>query len=149
MGNYTAQIGGIGPFDILSFSWAPQYASAGSTSGNTRAQVSDVVVTKPTDANSAVLAQAAAAGSPFSSATITMNDSSGPKVFNFSNVVIASFSAGSQSGDSAPMEQMDWNFSQMTANLSPYDDGSSGGVCTMDGSLDQSGSDDGTNSSSL
>lgn len=149
MGNYSAQIGDIGPFEILSFSWAPQYASAGSTSGNTRAQVSDVVVTKTVDANSATLAQASAAGTPFGSATITMNDSSGPKVFNFSNVVISSFSASSHSSDTGPIEQIDWNFSQMTTNLSTYDDSSSGGVCTMDGSLDQSDDSDDSNSSSL
>jgi len=149
MGSYTAQIGDIGPFQIASFSWAPQYASAGVTASNTRAQPSDVVVARVSDANSTTLAQASAAGTPFGSATITMNDASGTKVFTFSNVVISSFKVDSSASNTPPVEYMDWNFSQMTTNLSTYDDGSSGGVCTMDGSLDQSDDSDDSNSSSL
>jgi len=128
MGKYTAQIGGIGPFDIQSFSWAPQYASATSTSGETRAQISDVVVTRTGDAKGALLAQSAAAATLFSSATITTNDSVGPRVYTFTNVVISSFSASSANSGLSAAESMDWNFTQMTTNLSTYDDSSSDGA---------------------
>jgi type VI protein secretion system component Hcp len=146
MSSYSAQIGNIGPFEIQSFSMGPQYASATNTDASTRAQISDVVVSRVVDANSTILAQASSGGTPFDSATITVTDSTGTRVYKFSNVIIASFATSSQHGNVPPVESMDWNFTQMTTNLSPYDDDPSGSVCTMDGSLDQS---DDSDSSSL
>lgn len=88
--NYTCQIDDTGPFVINSYSLSPQYAPI--SVGPTRAQVSDMSVTKTTDANPPILAQASANGKLFNSAKITVSDVEGVStVYQLTAVSIASF----------------------------------------------------------
>lgn len=116
MSSYTCQIDSIGPFEISSFSWAPQHAPISTTP--IQAQTSDVVVTKVTDENSAVLFQAAASGASFNSATISATyDDGSTRVFQLSNVTIASFQGGGNSGN----ETLDLNCAQVSWSFTAAD----------------------------
>ena len=112
---FFAQIGNIGPFSINSVSWGVQHVvnlPAGGSAGPTQAQVSDIVITKNVDGNSAVLLQASAAGTAFDSASFTTVAYDGTQTtYTLSSVIIASYSISS--GDS-PTETMDWNCAQMS-----------------------------------
>jgi type VI protein secretion system component Hcp len=115
MSSYTCQIDSIGPFEIGSYSWAPQHAPISTTP--VQAQTSDVVVTKVVDENSATLAQAAASGAFFSSATIIATSDNGATiVYQMSNVMIASYRGG---GNNDNGETLDLNCSKVSASFTP------------------------------
>jgi len=132
----TAQIGNIGPFDVLAFSWGIQYAAISDPSNKTQAQLSDVVITKLADENSAPLYQACANGTPFDSATITMTaDGGAVRVYQFNSVFVNSVQQPSAQDPS--YETVDWNFGKVSINFSSMDDPDTASGGSSSGSLGQ------------
>jgi len=121
----TCQIDDIGPFTVNSITLAPQHAAV--SNDPVQAQLGDVTVTKTADVNSPTLAQAAANGTAFDSATITKSDSNGAMaVYQLSSVIIASFQPGSDGS-----EKMHLSFGKIFMSFTlagPSTGSSSGGV---------------------
>jgi type VI protein secretion system component Hcp len=128
VGKFSAQLGNIGPFDLLSIVFSTQYAGIAPAVTPTGATRNDVFITKKPDSSSAALVQACVDGQVFATGNITIFNNAGTApsvVFNMSSIVIVAVNA--LSGN----ENLDLQFSQMTpkvtATTSDGGDSSDGG----------------------
>src|SRR5688572_3059664 len=115
----TGQVGDLGPFEVLAFSWG--LSNSGSThvgggAGAGKANVQDVSLTKYIDQNSPDLFIAVASGSHFPQATLTFVGRAGSPVVEIAmeDVLVTSLSTGASGGESIPTENVSLNFALVT-----------------------------------
>ena len=115
----TGQVGDLGPFEVLAFSWG--LSNSGSThvgggAGAGKANVQDVSLTKYIDQNSPDLFIAVASGSHFPQATLTFVGRAGSPVVEIAmeDVLVTALSTGASGGESIPTENVSLNFALVT-----------------------------------
>ena len=115
----TGQVGDLGPFEVLAFSWG--LSNSGSThvgggAGAGKANVQDVSLTKYIDQHSPDLFIAVASGSHFPQATLTFVGRAGSPVVEIAmeDVLVTSLSTGASGGESIPTENVSLNFALVT-----------------------------------
>jgi type VI secretion system secreted protein Hcp len=115
----TGQVGDLGPFEVLAFSWG--LSNSGSThvgggAGAGKANVQDVSLTKYIDQNSPDLFIAVASGSHFPQATLTFVGRAGSPVVEIAmeDVLVTSLSTGASGSESIPTENVSLNFALVT-----------------------------------
>jgi type VI secretion system secreted protein Hcp len=120
-GPMSAQISGLGSFEILAFSWGASSsgtAQAGGA-GSGRVNIQDVSLTKYVDALSPGLFGALATGQHFQNATITFTSKSGTPVVRLlvEELIITSLSTGGSSGEARLTENVTINFAKVTYSV--------------------------------
>ena len=115
----TGQVGDLGPFEVLAFSWG--LSNSGSThvgggAGAGKANVQDVSFTKYIDQNSPDLFIAVASGSHFPEARVTFVGRAGSPVVEIvmEDVLVTSLSTGASGSESTPTENITLNFAVVT-----------------------------------
>ena len=118
-GAITGEIGDLGQFEVLAFSWG--LSNSGSThvgggAGAGKANVQDVSLTRYVDDDSPALFLAVASGSHFPEAKVTFVGRAGSPVVEIvmEDVLVTSLSTGASGGESTPTENITLNFALVT-----------------------------------
>jgi len=115
----TGEIGDLGQFEVLAFSWGLSNSGSAHTGGGAgagKANVQDVSLTRYVDDDSPALFLAVATGSHFPEAKVTFVGRAGSPVVEIvmEDVLVTSLSTGASGGESAPTENITLNFALVT-----------------------------------
>ena len=118
-GTIVGQIGNLGPFEVLSFSWGASNSSTGSSGGGGgtgKASFQDLSFTRLSDTFTPALFVAVANGTHFQTASITSNNKKGNPVFTLAleGVMLSSWTLSDVSEAASPTESISLNFTKVT-----------------------------------